>query len=160
MNNSNVTLGKISEMQKNHAGDFTIPPEASRYRHVQLRWHYVRKIVEAQSSLMAVDSLGALSPIPGPERPKHQVRVLASRKAGQPINSPMLTNPVSGLDVVRVSILCEPRSFSLLLFEVLCANGGLDVLFVGTAERISSRPLHRCACCKSPLCARQGVVPA
>ena len=101
-------------MQHEHARGFTISPEASRYSHVQLRWHYVRKIMKAQSSLMAVDSLCGLSSIPGPERPKHQVRALASRKTGQPIDSPMLTNPVSGLNVVRVSILREPRSFSLL----------------------------------------------
>jgi len=63
---------------------------------------------------MAVDSLAGLSPIPGPERPKHQVRALASRKAGQPIDSPMLTNPVSRLNVIRVSILRESGSFSLL----------------------------------------------
>jgi hypothetical protein len=63
---------------------------------------------------MAEDSLGGLSPIPRPEGPKHQIRALASRKAGQPIDSPMLTNPVSRLNVVRVSILREPRSFRLL----------------------------------------------
>ena len=66
---------------------------------------------------MAVDSLCDLFPIPGPERPKHQVRALASRKAGQPIDSPMLTNPISRLNVVRVSILREPRSLSLLRRE-------------------------------------------
>jgi hypothetical protein len=44
-------------MQDEHAGDFTISPEASRYSHMQLRRHYVRKIVKAQSSLMTVDSL-------------------------------------------------------------------------------------------------------
>ena len=104
-------------MQDEHAGDFTVSPEASRYSHVQLRWHYVRKIVEAQSSLMAVDSLGDLSPVPGPKRPKHQVWALASRKAGQPIDPPMLTNPISCLSVVRVSILRESRSFSLLRRE-------------------------------------------
>jgi len=104
-------------MQDKHGGDFTISPEASRYRHVQLRWHYVRKIVKAQSSLVAVDSLNSFSPIPGPERPKHQVGALTSWKAGQPIDSPMLPNPVSSLDVVRVSILCEPRSFGLLRRE-------------------------------------------
>jgi len=114
MSNSDIALREISEMQDKHAGDFTVSPEASRYSHVQLRWHYVRKIVKAQGGLMAVHSLGELSPIPGPERPNHQVRALASRKAGQPIDSPMLTNPVSRLNVVRVSILREPRSFSLL----------------------------------------------
>jgi len=117
MNSSNVTLGEISEMQNERAGDFAVSPETPRYCHVQLRWHYVRKIVKAQSSLMAVDSLGSPSPIPGPERPKHQVRALASRKAGQPIDSPMLTNPVSRLNVVRVSILRESRSFRLLRRE-------------------------------------------
>jgi hypothetical protein len=105
---------EISEMQDKHAGDFTISSEASRYSHVQLRWHYVRKIVQAQSSLMAVDSLWGLSPIPGPKRPEHQVRTLALRKARQSIDSPMLANPVSHLNVVRVSILREPRSFGLL----------------------------------------------
>ena len=104
-------------MQDKYAGDFTISPEASRYSHVQLRWHYVRKIVKAQRSLMAVDSLGSLSSIPGPERPKHQVRALASRKAGEPIDSPMFTNPVSRMNVVWVSILRESRSFSLLRSE-------------------------------------------
>jgi hypothetical protein len=117
MSNSDVALREISEMQDKHAGDFTVSPETPRYSHVQLGWHYVRKIVKAQSSLMAVDSLCGLSSIPGPERPKHQVRVLASRKAGQPINSPMLTNPISGLNVVGVSILREPRSLSLLRRE-------------------------------------------
>ena len=61
MNSSNVTLGEISEMQNEHAGDFTISPEAFRDGHVQLRRHYVRKVVKAQSSLMAVDSLRGLS---------------------------------------------------------------------------------------------------
>src|SRR5271155_991790 len=114
MSPTDVALREISEMQDKHAGDFAISPENSRYSHVQLRWHYVRKIVKAQSTLMAEDSLGGLSPIPGPERPKHQVRALASRKAGQPIDSPMLTNPVCRLNVVRVSVLREPGSFSLL----------------------------------------------
>ena len=51
-------------MQDEHAGDFTIPPETSGYGHVQLRRHYVRKIIKAQRSLMAINSLGALCPIP------------------------------------------------------------------------------------------------
>jgi hypothetical protein len=107
-------MKEISKMQNEHARNLAISPETSRYSHVQLCWHYVRKIVEAQSSLMAVDSLGDLSPIPRPERPKHQVRALASRKARQPIDPPMLTNPVSRVNVVRVSVLRESRSFSLL----------------------------------------------
>ena len=66
---------------------------------------------------MAIDSLRDLSSIPGPERPKHQVGAFALRKTGQPIDSPMLTNPVSRLNVVRMSILRKPRSFSLLCRE-------------------------------------------
>jgi len=66
---------------------------------------------------MAVDSLPGLPTIPGPERPKHQIRTLTSRKAGQPIDSPMFTIPVSCLNVIRVSILREPGSFSLFCRE-------------------------------------------
>jgi len=82
VSSSNVALREISEMQDKDAGDFTISPEAPWYSHVQLRWHFIRKIVKAQSSLMAVDSLGSLSPIPGPKRPEHQVRTLTSWKTG------------------------------------------------------------------------------
>jgi hypothetical protein len=114
MSSSDIALREISEMQDEHAGDFTISPEASRHSHVYLRWHYVRKLVKAKSGLMTVDPLRGLFPIPGPERPKHQVRALASRKARQPVDSPMLTNPVPRLNVVRVSILREPRSLRLL----------------------------------------------
>jgi hypothetical protein len=49
MRNSDVAVREISEMEDKHAGDFTISTEASRYSHVQLRRHYVRKIVKAQS---------------------------------------------------------------------------------------------------------------
>jgi hypothetical protein len=101
-------------MQHEHARGFNISPKAFRDGHVELGRHDVRKVVKAQSSFMAEDSLGDLPPIPGPEGPKHQIRALASRKAGQPIDSPMFTNPVSRLNVVRVSILREPRSFGLL----------------------------------------------
>jgi hypothetical protein len=47
MSNSDVVLRENSEMQDEHAGDFTVSPETSRDSHVQLRWHYVRKIVKA-----------------------------------------------------------------------------------------------------------------
>jgi hypothetical protein len=138
MNSSNVTLGEISEMQNEHAGDFAVSPEVFRDGHVQLRRHYIGKVVKAQRSLMAVDSLLGLSTIPGPERPKHQIRALASRKAGQPIDSAMFPNPVFCLNVVRVSILREPRSFSLfrreetlLVFSNLVEPfGGLSSLVV------------------------------
>ena len=117
MSSPDFALRKISEMQDKHAGDFTISPEAFWHSHVQLRWQCVRKIVKAQSSLMAVDSLGELLAIPRPQRPKHQVGPLPSRKAGQPIDSPVLTDPVSRLNVIRVRILREPRSFGLLRRE-------------------------------------------
>jgi hypothetical protein len=45
ISSSNVALREISEMQHKDAGDFTASPEARWYSHVQLRWHYIRKIV-------------------------------------------------------------------------------------------------------------------
>ena len=119
MSNSHVALSEISEMQDKHAGDFTISSEASRYSHAQLRWHYVRKIVKAQSTT-------PLCPIPGPERPNHQVRALASRKAGQPIDFPMLPNPVARVNVVRVSILREPRTLACLVVKKPCCPSAIS----------------------------------
>jgi hypothetical protein len=107
----------MGEMEKKYTRDFTISSEAFRDGHVKLRRHYVGAVVKAESSLMAVDSLRDLSPISRPERPMHQVRALALREAGEPINSPMLSDPVSRLNVVGMSILREPRSLSLLSRE-------------------------------------------
>jgi hypothetical protein len=66
---------------------------------------------------MAIDALGGLVSIPGPERPKHQIRTLASRETGQPIDTPVLAHPVSRLNVVGVSILRKTRSFGLFCRE-------------------------------------------
>ncbi|MGC2890675.1 MAG: hypothetical protein WB627_16515, partial [Candidatus Acidiferrum sp.] len=88
MSNSDVALREISEVHDEHAGDFTISPETHRDSHVQFGGHHIRQVMKTQSSLMAVDSLDGLCPISGPKRPEHQVRTLALRKAGEPIDSP------------------------------------------------------------------------
>jgi hypothetical protein len=126
MSNSDVALREISEMQDKHAGNFAVAPETSRYRQVQLCRHYVRKIVKAHSSLMAVDPLSGFAPIPGPERPKHQVWALASRKASQSIDSSMLTNPITGLDVVGMRVFGKACGLGLLRCkEALLTFGNL-----------------------------------
>ncbi len=104
-------------MQDKHAGNFTVSPKTCRYSHVEFGRHHIRQVMKAQSGLMAVDPVDGLRPISGPKRPKHQVRALTSRKARQPIDSPMFTNPVSHLNMVRMGVLREPYSFSLLRRE-------------------------------------------
>src|SRR4029077_9106681 len=120
ISSSDIVLREISKLQHEHARGFTISSKVFRDGHVELGRHYVRKVVKAQSSFMAEDSLGDLPPIPGPEGPNHQIRALASGKDGQPIDSPMLTNPVSRLNMVRVSILRETPALACLVGKKPC----------------------------------------
>ena len=63
---------------------------------------------------MAVGAFRHFLPILGPEIPKHQVRALRSRKIGKAVDTAVLPNPVSGVHMVGVRLLGEPRSSGLL----------------------------------------------
>src|ERR1700722_4889937 len=67
----------------------------------------------AQRGAMAIGSLGNLGSILRPEIPQHQVGPVGRRKIGEPIDSAMLPNPVSGADMVGVSRFGETRSSRL-----------------------------------------------
>ena len=73
-------LGREDQQNAGRAReDFTISPEASRYNHVQLRQHHVGEDRVGSEQFDGCRlSLGGLSPIPGPEPPKHQVRAFSN----------------------------------------------------------------------------------
>src|SRR5579864_981078 len=70
--------------------------------------------MKTESRVVAVGALRHFLPILGPEIPKHQVRALRSRKIGQTVDPAVLTNPVSGVHMVGVRLLGEPRPSGLL----------------------------------------------
>ena len=63
---------------------------------------------------MAVGAFMHFLPILGPEIPKHQVRALRSRKIGKAVDPAVLTDPVSGVPMIGVRLLGEPRPNGLL----------------------------------------------
>src|SRR5579864_7338154 len=70
--------------------------------------------MKTESRVMAVGAFRHFLPILGPEIPKHQVRALRSRKIGKAVDPTVLTNPVSGVHMVGVRLLGEPRPSGLL----------------------------------------------
>jgi len=70
--------------------------------------------MKTESRVMAVGAFRHFLPILGPEIPKHQIGAFRSRKIGEAVDPAMLTNPVSGVHVVGVRLLGEPRSSGLL----------------------------------------------
>src|ERR1700740_1278024 len=70
--------------------------------------------MKTESRVMAVGALRHFLPILGPEIPKHQVRAVRSRKIGKAVDPAVLTNPVSGVHMVGVRLLGEPRPSGLL----------------------------------------------
>src|ERR1700751_2296293 len=80
--------------------------------------------MKTESRVVAVGALRHFLPILGPEIPKHQVRAVRSRKIAKAVDPAMLTNPVSGVHMVGVRLLGEPRSSGLL-------GGGEGLLGMG-----------------------------
>ena len=65
--------------------------------------------MKTERRVMTVCSLGHFLPVLRPEIPQHQVWSFRSREFGEPINSTVLANPVSGVHVIGVRLLGEPR---------------------------------------------------
>src|ERR1700691_502843 len=80
--------------------------------------------MKTESRVMAVGAFRHFLPILGPEIPKHQVGTLRSRKIGEAVDPAVLTNPVSGVHMVGVRLLGEPRPPGLL-------GGGESLLGLG-----------------------------
>src|SRR5712672_103372 len=58
---------------------------------------------------MAVNALLNFLPVLRPQIPEHEVRSLGCRKIGEPVDSVVLANPVSGVHMVRMHLSGEPR---------------------------------------------------
>jgi hypothetical protein len=126
-------------MQNKDTRDLAVPPELWWNGHVQLRWIDVGEFPEAERRLMAVHSLGLFAPIPGPERPDCEVRMVRLGKAGEAVNAAVLTDPVPCLNMVWMSVFRKPRSFRLLGREEALLR--LCIL-VEALERIFARLPH------------------
>jgi len=84
---------------------------------VELRGIQVRQIVEAERRMVAVYTFDFLIAVPGPQRPKDKFGPVRRWKQGKPVDATVLAYSVSNLDVVRMGVLGEPGSFSLLRGE-------------------------------------------
>ena len=104
-------------MKSENSGHFAGAPEIRWNRHVKLGWIQIGEIVEGERRVVAVYALDDFVPIPGPQCPQNKVRAIRSRKEGEPVNSPVLADPVSCLYVIGVCVLGESGSLSLLRGE-------------------------------------------
>ena len=57
---------------------------------------------------MAVDALRNFPSVLRPQIPEHEVRALWCREIGEPVDSTVLSNPVSRVHVVRMYLFGEP----------------------------------------------------
>ena len=101
---------------------------------MDLGWVHVGKFVKAERSLMAVDTLNFFAPVPRPKGPQNEVRAVRRRKLGKSVNAAMLSDPIAGLNVIRVCGLSEPCALRLL---------GREKSLLG--QRVFEEPLRGCA---------------
>jgi hypothetical protein len=71
VDNFRVAFWNIIVVQNKDARNLAIPAKAHRYSHMEFCRHHVRNIVNAQGSLVAVDTLNDLSTVSRPKGPHH-----------------------------------------------------------------------------------------
>ena len=67
--------------------------------------------------MVTVDPLNFLIPVPRPQRPEDKFWPIRRRKQSEPVNATVFADPVSDLDVVRMSVFGEPGCLGLLRGE-------------------------------------------
>src|ERR1019366_1752930 len=95
-----VALGQVGIMKYEDAGNIAVAPEICRNGHVELRRIQVRQIVEAERRVVAVCTLDFLVPVPGPQCPKDKVGPISRRKQSEPVDTPVLADPVPDLHMI------------------------------------------------------------
>ena len=73
--------------------------------------------MEAQCRLMAVNPFDSFLPIPGPERPEHQIGPVRRGKQRQAIDAAVFPGPVPGLQMVGMRIFGKSGRLGLLRSE-------------------------------------------
>src|ERR1035437_4964345 len=94
-------------MKYEDAGNIAVAPEIRRNGHVKLRRIQIRQIVEAERGVVAVYALDFLVPVPGPQRPKDEVGPISRRKQSEPVDTPVLADPVPDLHMIGVRVFGE-----------------------------------------------------
>ena len=101
-------------MKYKDARNLAVAPEMRRHGHVELRWIQIRKIVQAQRGIVAVYALDFLVPVPGPKGPKDKVGPIRCGKKRQPVDTTVLTDPVSCVYMVGMCVFGETSRLGLL----------------------------------------------
>ena len=70
--------------------------------------------METKGGLMTKNSFNFFTAISRPKAPESKVRMICGREHRQSVNATMFSNPVASLDVIRMCVLGDPGSLSLL----------------------------------------------
>src|SRR5205085_12516412 len=106
MNHFRVFVLNVRIMQHKLSWNPAVPTKALWDGHMKFGRHEVRKLMQAQGCLMAVNSLADSLAIFRPQPPQHEIRPIVLGKFRKTVNSTMFSNPVSRLYVVGMCILC------------------------------------------------------
>jgi hypothetical protein len=95
-------------------GNIAVAPKIRGNGHMELRWIQIRQIVKAECRMAAVDTLDFLIPISRPQRPKDEVKPISRRKQSEPVDTPVLADPVPGVHIIEVCVFGESGRLGLL----------------------------------------------
>ena len=119
-------------MKYEDTGNIAVAPEIRRNSHLELRRIQIREIVEAERCVVAVYTFDLLVPVPRPQCPKDQVGPISRRKQSEPVDTPVLADPVPDLDMIGVGVFGESGRLGQL-------GGEEALLLLGDLEKSPRR---------------------
>ena len=108
-----VGVAEIGSVKDQNFRDSTVATKMLGTRHVQLRGHDIGKLVKTESGVVTVGALRNFLTILRPKIPEHQIGAFRSGKSREPIDSTVLPDPVSHLNMVGVGFLGNARANGL-----------------------------------------------
>ena len=69
---------------------------------------------------MAINPFDFFVPVPRPERPKNKIGSISAGEEREPVDSTMLPDPVTNLNVMRMGIFGNPAAFACLVVKKPC----------------------------------------
>ena len=135
-------------MEHDNARDIAVTPEVRRNGHMELRRVQVGQFMEAQRSLMTIDTIDLFLPVSRPERPKYKIGPIRRREQRQAVDAAVFPDPVSGLHVVGMRIFGKSGRLGLLRSEkALLLLGELEEPPRRFSVRLGHCTILQLSCC-------------
>jgi hypothetical protein len=124
-----LTLSYLSVMKAQDFGHWSSTTKRWRYGHIKSGGIYICEFMKTQSGLVAINPGWPIGAVTRPKPPQNQIRALRLRVESQPIDSTMLAEPVTRLNMVGSLVAGISERSGLFSREIPSLSSGDPIQF-------------------------------